>query len=92
MGRCVEHIIRRVNSGKESGMMDYNVERIARNIKELRSRSNWKFSYVSKKTNIEEKRLRKMEKAEVIPRYVELYELSRLFDVTIDELVFKELE
>ncbi|CAM2078500.1 MAG: hypothetical protein NSGCLCUN01_02696 [uncultured Clostridium sp.] len=33
-----------------------------------------------------------MEEAEAIPIYTELYELSRLFDVTIDDLVFKELE
>lgn len=73
-------------------MMNYNLERIAKNIKLLRSKNHWKFSYVANKTSIEEKRLRKMEEAEAIPIYTELYELSRLFDVTIDDLVFKELE
>lgn len=72
--------------------MNYNLERISRNIKFLRSKKHWKFSYVANNTGIEEKRLRKMEEAEVIPKHTELYSLSRLFDVTIDDLVFKELD
>jgi len=72
--------------------MSYNLERIARNIKFLRSKKHWKFSYVANNTGVEEKRLRKMEEAEVIPKHTELYALSRLFDVTIDDLVFKELK
>ena len=72
--------------------MSYNLERISRNIKRLRSKKHWKISYVANNTGIEENRLRKMEEAEVIPKHIELYSLSRLFDVTIDDLVFKELE
>lgn len=72
--------------------MSYNLERISRNIKFLRSKKHWKFSYVANNTDIEEKRLRKMEEAEAIPKHTELYELSRLFNVTIDDLVFKELD
>ena len=72
--------------------MNYKLERISRNIKLLRNKRHWKVSYVANNTGIEEKRLRKMEESEVIPKHTELYKLSRLFDVTIDDLVFKELE
>lgn len=73
-------------------MMNYNLERIARNIKLLRSKKHWKFSYVANNTGIDEERLRKIEVAKAVPKPKELYELSRLYEVTIDELVFKELE
>lgn len=72
--------------------MSFNLERIARNLKVLRNKRHWKFSYVANNTGIKEKRLRKMEEAEAIPKHTELYALSRLFDVTIDDLVFKEIE
>ena len=72
--------------------MNYKLERIARNIKLLRSKRHWKVSDVANNTGIEEKRLRKMEEAEAIPKHTELYELSRLYEVAIDDIVFKELE
>lgn len=72
--------------------MSYNLERISRNIKQLRIKRKWKVSYVANNTDIDKDRLRRMEEAEAIPKYKELYRLSRLFDVTIDDIVFKELE
>ncbi|WP_291629928.1 helix-turn-helix transcriptional regulator [Clostridium sp.] len=72
-------------------MRDYNLERIANNIKKLRNKKNWKFSYVANKTNIEEKRLRQIEKALIIPNHNEIYSLSRLYKITIDALVLEEL-
>lgn len=72
--------------------MNYKLERIARNIKLLRSKRHWKVSYVANNTGIEENRLRRMEEAEAIPKHTELYELSRLYEVAIDDIVFKELE
>lgn len=73
-------------------MMSYNLERISRNIKFLRNKKHWKVSYVANYTGIEEERLRKIEDAEAIPKHKELYKLSRLYEVTIDDLVFKELD
>lgn len=73
-------------------MINYDLERIAENIKVLRIKRKWKFSYIAQNAGIEEDRLRKMEKAEVIPKYKELYRISRLYAVTIDDLVFKKLE
>ena len=64
--------------------MTYNLERIAKNIKLLRFKRKWKFSY--------EERLRKFELAKAVPKPKELYELSRLYEVTIDDLVYKDLE
>ena len=72
--------------------MDFDLKRAAKNIKVLRIQRNWKFRYIEKNTEIEEERLRKFELAKLIPTYEELYRLSRLYEVTIDELVFKELE
>ncbi len=72
--------------------MEYSKDRIRKNIKLLRVKKKWKFSYVSNKTDIEEERLRKIELGKVIPSHEELYKLSRLYDITIDDLVFKELE
>lgn len=68
--------------------MECNKERVRKNIKSLRVKKKWKFSYVSNNTGIEEERLRKIELGKLIPSHEELYKLSRLYDVTIDELVF----
>lgn len=72
--------------------MTYNLERIAKNIKLLRFKRKWKFSYIEKNTGIDEERLRKFELAKAVPKPKELYELSRLYEVTIDDLVYKDLE
>lgn len=72
--------------------MNYKLEIIARNIKLLRSKRHWKVIYVANNTGIEENRLRRIEVAEAIPKHHELYALSRLYGVSIDDLVFKELE
>lgn len=73
-------------------IINYNLNIIANNIRILRIKRKWKFSYIARKTGIEEHRLRKMESKEAIPKYKELYKLSRLYEVTIDDLVFKKLE
>ena len=73
-------------------MINYNLNIIASNIRILRINRKWKFSYIAQKTGIKEPRLRKMESKEAIPKYKELYKLSRLYEVTIDDLVFKRLE
>lgn len=72
--------------------MDYDLKRVAKNIKLLRVQRNWKFRYIEKNTEIDEERLRKFELAKLIPTHEELYRLSRLYEITIDDLVFKELE
>ena len=72
--------------------MEFNKDIVRRNIRELRMKKKWKFTYVAQKTGIKEERLRKIEVAKLIPTHEELYKLSRLYDVTIDYLVFKELE
>ena len=41
--------------------MDYNLERIGNNLKKLRIKRKWKFAYISKQTEIDEDRLRRME-------------------------------
>lgn len=73
-------------------MMSYNLERISSNIKLIRSKKHWKFSYVANNTGIDEERLRKIELAKAVPKTKELYELSRLYEVTIDDLVYKDLK
>jgi len=72
--------------------MDYNLERIGNNLKKLRIKRKWKFAYISKQTEIDEDRLRRMEESLAIPNYKELYKLSRLYDVTLDELVLNKIE
>lgn len=71
--------------------MDYSIEKIGRNLKRLRQERHWKFSYIEKNTGISVDRLKKLEAANGIATYYELFELSRLYDLTIDDLVFTEV-
>ncbi len=73
-------------------MMYCDLKRISENIKKLRYKKGWKFSYVSKRTEIEEKRLRKIENGQVTPNHFELYRLARVFEVSIDDIVYRDLK
>ncbi|MDI9218156.1 helix-turn-helix domain-containing protein [Clostridium tertium] len=73
-------------------MINYNLRIISSNIKILRIKKKWKFSYVAKNTGIKEDRLRKMEAMRAVPKIEELYKISRLYDITIDDLVLKKIE
>lgn len=72
--------------------MEYSLELIGKNLKKLRNHRKWKFSYVEKNTGISADRLRRLEVANNIITYTELYKLSRLYEITIDELVYNEIE
>ncbi|MGN0026297.1 helix-turn-helix transcriptional regulator [uncultured Clostridium sp.] len=73
-------------------MRNYDLKKIGNNLRILRTNNSWKFSYVSKKTEIEENRLRNLEKGIVVPNHFELYNLSRLFGVSIDDIVYRDLK
>lgn len=72
--------------------MIYDLQRISKNIRMLRYKKKWNFRIIESNTGIKRKRLIEMEKAKVVPKTEELYRLSRIYDVTIDDLVFKDLE
>nr|WP_278679983.1 helix-turn-helix transcriptional regulator [Clostridium paraputrificum] len=67
-------------------------EYIGENIKVLRVKKKWKRSYVSNKTGIEEDRYNLIENSKRVPTWEELFKISRLYGMTIDDLMFKKIK
>lgn len=67
-------------------------KQIGENMKVLRGKRNWKRSYVSKNTEIDENRYNLLERSERVPTWEELFKISRLYGITIDDLMFKKIE
>lgn len=73
-------------------MLEYELKRIANNLKRLRCKKHCRFETIYKNTGITEERLRKIETRKASVTYKELYALSRFYEVAIDDLVFKDLK
>ena len=69
-----------------------NNKQIGENMKILRGKRNWKRSYVSKRAEIDENRYKLLERSERVPTWEELFKISRLYGITIDDLMFKKIE
>ena len=69
-----------------------NNKQIGENMKILRGKRNWKRSYVSKRAEIDENRYKLLERSERVPTWEELFKISRLYGITIDDLMFKEMK
>ena len=67
-------------------------KQIGENMKVLRGKRNWKRSYVSKRAEIDENRYKLLERSERVPTWEELFKISRLYGITIDDLMFKKIE
>ena len=67
-------------------------KQIGENMKVLRGKRKWKRSYVSKNTGIDENRYNLLERNERVPNWEELFKISRLYGITIDDLMFKEMK
>ncbi|MFQ8922587.1 MAG: helix-turn-helix domain-containing protein [Clostridium paraputrificum] len=67
-------------------------KQIGENMKVLRGKRNWKRSYVSKRAGIDENRYKLLERSERVPTWEELFKISRLYGITIDDLMFKKIE
>ncbi|MFR2529750.1 MAG: helix-turn-helix domain-containing protein [Clostridium paraputrificum] len=67
-------------------------KQIGENMKILRGKRNWKRSYVSKRAEIDENRYKLLERSERVPTWEELFKISRLYGITIDDLMFKKIE
>lgn len=67
-------------------------KQVGENMKILRGKRNWKRSYVSKNTGIDENRYKLLERSERVPTWEELFKISRLYGITIDDLMFKDMK
>ncbi|MFQ8921931.1 MAG: helix-turn-helix domain-containing protein [Clostridium paraputrificum] len=67
-------------------------EYIGENIRVLRAKNKWKRNYVSNKTGIEQERYNLLEKNKRVPTWEELFKISRLYGITIDDLMFKKIK
>ena len=65
-------------------------KQIGENMKVLRGKR--KRSYVSKMAGIDENRYKLLERSERVPTWEELFKISRLYGITIDDLMFKEMK
>ena len=59
-------------------------ENVARNISDLRRKNNWTQAELAEKLNYSDKAISKWERAESMPDIEILYQMSQLFNVTID--------
>ncbi|MDB2104821.1 MULTISPECIES: helix-turn-helix domain-containing protein [Clostridium] len=67
-------------------------EYVCENMKILRGKKKWKRSYVSNRTGIEQDRYNLLEKSKRVPTWEELFKISRLYGITIDDLMFKKIK
>lgn len=67
-------------------------EYIGENIRALRAKKQWTRNYVSNKTGIEQERYNLLEKNKRVPTWEELFKISRLYGITIDDLMFKKIK
>ena len=67
-------------------------EYIGENIRALRAKKQWTRNYVSNKTEIEQERYNLLEKNKRVPTWEELFKISRLYGITIDDLMFKKIK